>query len=64
MSIATMFCCGRDADAPGVDGIRGCTGVFVALGGWEYRRLDPDGLVAASRGHLDAADHDRRPARG
>jgi uncharacterized protein (TIGR02246 family) len=42
----------------GVDG----TGNRVEVSGWEYWRMDDDGLIAVSAGHFDAEDYDRQLA--
>ena len=38
------------------------TGSRLELSGWEYWRLDDDGLIAESAGHFDAGEHDRQLA--
>ena len=40
------------------------TGNRVVLSGWEYWRLNEDGLVADSKGHFDAVDFERQVAGG
>ncbi len=40
------------------------TGNRVVLSGWEYWRLNDDGLVAESKGHFDAEDFERQVAGG
>ena len=42
----------------------GGTGNRVEISGWEYWRLNDDGLVAESKGHFDAADFERQLAGG
>lgn len=42
----------------------GGTGRRVEISGWEYWRMNDDGLVAESRGHFDAADYERQLAGG
>jgi hypothetical protein len=38
----------------------GGTGKPVRISGFEQWRLGPDGLIAASKGHFDAADYKRQ----
>jgi predicted ester cyclase len=38
----------------------GGTGRFVKISGFEEWRLGPDGLIAQSLGHFDAADYERQ----
>lgn len=38
----------------------GGTGRFVRISGFEDWRLGPDGLIAQSLGHFDAADYERQ----
>jgi hypothetical protein len=38
----------------------GGTGKFVRISGYEERRFNPDGLIAESLGHFDAADYQRQ----
>jgi predicted ester cyclase len=38
----------------------GGTGKFVRISGFEEWRFGPDGLIAESRGHFDAADYQRQ----
>ena len=40
------------------------TGNRVELSGWEYWRLNDDGLVVESKGHFDAEDFERQVAGG
>ena len=42
----------------------GGTGNKVRISGYEEWTIGPDGLVAASLGHFDAADYDRQLASG
>lgn len=49
-----------DGTNTGPDG----TGNRVEISGWEYWRLNDDGLVAESRGHFDAEDYERQLADG
>jgi hypothetical protein len=42
----------------------GGTGKFVRISGFEQWRFGPDGLVAESRGHFDAADYQRQLSTG
>ncbi len=51
MYIADMFCFGKDQNAVGVNGIRGCMGVFVDHGGMLYGMHMPDSVAEkADRG--------------
>jgi len=38
----------------------GGTGKFVRISGFEEWRIGPDGLIAESKGHFDAADYQRQ----
>jgi len=38
----------------------GGTGKRVRISGYELWKLDPDGLIAESKGHFDAADYERQ----
>jgi hypothetical protein len=38
----------------------GGTGKFVKISGFEEWRFGPDGLIAESLGHFDAADYERQ----
>lgn len=38
----------------------GGTGKFVRISGFEHWHFGPDGLVAESKGHFDAADYQRQ----
>ncbi len=38
----------------------GGTGKFVRISGFEQWRFGPDGLIAESKGHFDAADYQRQ----
>ena len=38
----------------------GGTGQFVRISGFEQWRFGPDGLIAESKGHFDAADYQRQ----
>ena len=49
-----------DGTNTGPDG----TGNRVEISGWEYWRLNDNGLVAESRGHFDAEDYERQLADG
>ncbi len=42
----------------------GGTGRRAEVSGWEYWRLDEDGLIAESKGHYDAEDYERQLAGG
>ena len=38
----------------------GGTGKRVRISGYELWKVDPDGLIAESKGHFDAADYERQ----
>jgi hypothetical protein len=45
---------------PATHELSGGTGKFVKISGFEQGSFAPDGLIAESLGHFDAADYERQ----